>query len=142
QADLLNCNPVVNPTCTKLPEKLVTDSKLLDPSLYRRITGSLQYLTLTRPDIAFSLNQLSQHMHAPQQQHVFMLKKLLRYIKGTLDFGIPIHKTDLVLKSFSDADWAGDPNSRKSTSGFCSFLGDNLISWTVKKQQTVAQSST
>ncbi|XP_020682117.1 uncharacterized protein LOC110099340 [Dendrobium catenatum] len=142
QTDLINCNPVVNPTCTKLPEKLVTDSKLLDPSLYRRITGSLQYLTLTRPDIAFSVNQLSQHMHAPQQQHAFMLKKLLRYIKGTLDFGIPIHKTDLVLTSFSDADWAGDPNSRKLTSEFCSFLGDNLISWTVKKQQIVARSST
>ncbi|KAI0519346.1 hypothetical protein KFK09_006790 [Dendrobium nobile] len=142
QADLTRCNPVTNPTCTTLPTNPMTDSKLSDPSIYRRITGSLQYLTLTRPDIAYSVNQLSQHMHDPQQQHVYMLKKLLRYIKGTLDSGIPITKTDLVLKSFSDADWAGDPTSRKSTSGFCSFLGDTLISWTVKKKQIVARSST
>ncbi|XP_020684800.1 uncharacterized protein LOC110101293 [Dendrobium catenatum] len=142
QTDLLNCNSAANPTCMKIPDNPKIDSTLLDPAFYRSITGSLQYLTLTRPDIAYSVNQLFQHMHNPEPQHIYMLKKLLRYIKGTLQFGIPITKYDLVLKSFSDADWAGDPTSRKSTSGFYSFLGNTIISWIVKKQHTVARSST
>ncbi|KAI0507721.1 hypothetical protein KFK09_013849 [Dendrobium nobile] len=125
-----------------MPQNIQPDIVLSDPSLYRRITGSLQYLTLTRPDISYSVNCLSQHMHQPLPEHTFLLKRLLRYLKGTLDFGIPILKSNLFLKSFSDADWAGDPSSRKSTSGYCSYLGDTLISWTVKKQTTMARSST
>ncbi|PKU70391.1 Retrovirus-related Pol polyprotein from transposon TNT 1-94 [Dendrobium catenatum] len=81
-------------------------------------------------------------MHDPHPKHFYLLKRLLRYIKGTLQFGLPITKTDLILKSFSDADWAGDPDTRKSTSGYCSFLGESLIMWTVKKQKTVSRSST
>ncbi|XP_020705867.1 uncharacterized protein LOC110116568 [Dendrobium catenatum] len=103
QAHMLNCNPLSNPNCTKLPDDLKEDPVLSDPTIYRRITGSLQYLTLTRSDIAFSINQLSQHMHNPLPQHVYLLKRLLRYIKGTLDFGIPIIKSNLILNSFSDA---------------------------------------
>ncbi|KAI0509952.1 hypothetical protein KFK09_010552 [Dendrobium nobile] len=141
-ADLSRCNPLANPTCTKPPAQFIAEPFLADPALYRRITGSLQYLTLTRPDIAFSVNMLSQHMHDPKPAHIYMLKRLLRYIKGTLQFGLPITKTNLLLKSFSDADWAGDPITRRSTSGYCSFLGDTLISWTVKKQRTVSRSST
>ncbi|PKU69726.1 putative mitochondrial protein [Dendrobium catenatum] len=113
-----------------------------DPGLYRSITGALQYLTLTRPDIAFSVNLLSQNMHEPSPKHFYMLKRLLRYIKGSLHFGLPITKSNLILKSFSDADWAGDPVTRKSTTCFCSFLGDSLISWTIKKQRTISKSST
>ncbi|PKU66380.1 Retrovirus-related Pol polyprotein from transposon TNT 1-94 [Dendrobium catenatum] len=141
-AQLSQCKPISNPTCTKLPQDMRPDPLLSDSSLYRRLTGSLQYLTLTRPDIAYSVNILSQHMHNPLPQHIFLLKRLLRYIQGTLHFGIPITKSNLLLTSFSDADWAGDPISRKSTSGYCSFLGNTLISWTVKKQTTVARSST
>ncbi|KAI0516475.1 hypothetical protein KFK09_009150 [Dendrobium nobile] len=141
-AQLIDCNPLANPSCSKLPQDLQPDTVLSDPMLYRRITGSLQYLTLTRPNISYSVNCLSQHMHQPLPEHTFLLKRLLRYLKGTLDFGIPINKSNLSLKSFSDADWAGDPSSRKSTSGYCSYLGDNLISWPVKKQTTVARSST
>ncbi|PKU62528.1 putative mitochondrial protein [Dendrobium catenatum] len=141
-AQLSECKPLANPTCTKLPSDFSPDPVLSDPHLYRRITGSLQYLVLTRPDIAFSVNLLSQHMQDPLPQHIYMLKRLLRYLKGTIDFGIPITKSNMCLHSFSDADWAGDPISRKSTSGYCSFLGNTIISWTVKKQTTVARSST
>ncbi|PKU64810.1 Retrovirus-related Pol polyprotein from transposon TNT 1-94 [Dendrobium catenatum] len=136
------CNPLANPTCTKLPPKFIAEGLLSDPTTYRRVTGSLQYLTLTRPDISYSVNLLSQHMHQPLDQHIYLLKRLLRYIKGTIEYGIPIIKSNLCLSSFSDADWAGDPVSRKSTSGYCSFLGNTLISWTVKKQTTIARSST
>ncbi|XP_028547811.1 uncharacterized protein LOC114578618 [Dendrobium catenatum] len=142
QADLTLCNPLANPTCTKLPSEYTSVFLNENPAQYRSITGALQYLTLTRPDISFSVNLLSQHMHEPLQKHFYLLKRLLRYIKGTLHFGLPITKTDLVLKSFSDVDWAGDPITRKSTTGFCSFLGDTLISWTLKKQNTVSRSST
>ncbi|XP_020682429.1 uncharacterized protein LOC110099574 [Dendrobium catenatum] len=142
QAELTSCNPLSNPTCTKLPAEFKTDSLPSDPAFYRSIAGALQYLTLTRPDISFSVNLLSQNMHDPSPKHFYLLKRLLRYIQGTLHFGLPITKTDLVLKSFSDADWAGDPVTRKSTTCFCSFSGATLVSLTVKKQRTVSRSST
>ncbi|KAI0502594.1 hypothetical protein KFK09_017548 [Dendrobium nobile] len=81
-------------------------------------------------------------MHNPGTQHSYLLKRLLRYIQGTITFGLPIIKSTLHLRSFSDADWAGDLLTRKSTSGYCTFLGENLVSWTVKKQKTVSRSST
>ncbi|PKU73341.1 Retrovirus-related Pol polyprotein from transposon TNT 1-94 [Dendrobium catenatum] len=113
-----------------------------DPTLYRRLAGSLQYLSITRPDIAFATNQVCQHMQAPTEQDFKALKRILRYLKGTLSFGLPITHGSLDLRSYLDADWASDPTDRKSVSGFCTFLGPNLISWTVKKQVTVAKSST
>ncbi|PKU72446.1 Retrovirus-related Pol polyprotein from transposon TNT 1-94 [Dendrobium catenatum] len=81
-------------------------------------------------------------MHKPEIQHTFLLKKLIRYIKGTIAFGLPITRSTLSLRTFSDADWASDPLTRKLTSGFCTFFGDTLVSWTVKKQPTVSRSST
>ncbi|PKU87515.1 Retrovirus-related Pol polyprotein from transposon TNT 1-94 [Dendrobium catenatum] len=143
QANLENCNPTANPSCTKLPATINSStSTTTDPSAYRQITGALQYLTITRPDIAYAVNTLSQHMHSPQDSHFFLLKRLLRYIKGTLAYGLPITKSDLRLTTYSDADWASDPVTRKSTSGYCTFLGRTLLSWTVKKQTTVSRSST
>ncbi|PKU87215.1 Retrovirus-related Pol polyprotein from transposon TNT 1-94 [Dendrobium catenatum] len=73
-AQLTECHALANPTCTKMPPNLPADPVLSDPSMYRKITGSLQYLTLTRPDIAYSVNQLSQHMHNPLPQHIYLLK--------------------------------------------------------------------
>ncbi|XP_020700446.2 uncharacterized protein LOC110112530 [Dendrobium catenatum] len=113
-----------------------------DPTLYRRLAGSLQYLSITRPDIAFAANRVCQHMQHPTDQDFQDLKRLLRYINGTLSYGLPISLGSLELHSYSDADWASDSSDRKSISGFCTFLGPNLISWTVKKQATVAKSST
>ncbi|KAI0502061.1 hypothetical protein KFK09_017006 [Dendrobium nobile] len=113
-----------------------------DPSLYRRLAGSLQYLSITRPDIAYATNRVCQHMQTPTEQDFHDLKRLLRYIKGTLTYGLPITHGSLDLRTYSDADWASDTTDRKSVSGFCTFLGPNLISWTVKKQATVAKSST
>ncbi|PKU66399.1 Retrovirus-related Pol polyprotein from transposon TNT 1-94 [Dendrobium catenatum] len=96
-AKLSNCNTLSNPSCTKMPSAPPADVLLSDPTVYRQITGSLQYLTLTRPDIAYNVNQLSQHMHQPEAQHFYLLKRLLRYLKGTSDFGIPITKSNLLL---------------------------------------------
>ncbi|PKU82073.1 Retrovirus-related Pol polyprotein from transposon TNT 1-94 [Dendrobium catenatum] len=112
-----------------------------DPTLYRRLAGSLQYLTITRPDIAFAANQVCQHMQSPTEQDINDIKRLLRYVKGTLSYGLPITAGSLDLRTYSDADWASDTTDRKSISGFCTFLGPNLISCTVKKQVIVDKSS-
>ncbi|PKU61819.1 Retrovirus-related Pol polyprotein from transposon TNT 1-94 [Dendrobium catenatum] len=81
-------------------------------------------------------------MQQPTDRDYTALKRLLRYISGTRSYGLPITRGSLTLPSYSDADWASDSTDRKSISGFCTFMGPNLISWTVKKQATVAKSST
>ncbi|XP_073268730.1 uncharacterized protein [Populus alba] len=112
------------------------------PQQYRSIVGALQYLTFTRPDIAFSVNQACQFMHNPMHSHVVAVKRILRYLKGTLDVGLHFQGGPLHLQAYSDADWAGDPNDRRSVSGSIVFLGSSPISWASKKQHTVSRSST
>ncbi|PKU80093.1 Retrovirus-related Pol polyprotein from transposon TNT 1-94 [Dendrobium catenatum] len=81
-------------------------------------------------------------MHHPRNCDFNTLKRLLRYIQGTISFGLPITHGELQLRTYTDADWAADTTDRKSTTGSCTFLGPNLLTWTVKKQTTVAKSST
>ncbi|KAI0494867.1 hypothetical protein KFK09_025013 [Dendrobium nobile] len=138
RAGMSACKPISSPIPTKLVTETATSSLALSTAvsdLFRHLIGSLQYLTVTRPDITFTVNRLCQHMHCPQQSDFKLLKRLLRYLKGTLSFGIPITATDLQLHAYSDSDWAGDPADRKSTTGYCAFLGSNLISWQVKKNK-------
>ncbi|KAM1633178.1 hypothetical protein ACFXTN_010277 [Malus domestica] len=113
-----------------------------NPQLYRSIVGALQYLTFTRPDIAFSVHQVAQFMQCPMESHYLAVKRILRYLNGTQQYGLQYTKGDLELNAFSDADWAGDPNDRCSTTGLVVFLGSNPISWSSKKQNTVSRSST
>ncbi|PKU70208.1 Retrovirus-related Pol polyprotein from transposon TNT 1-94 [Dendrobium catenatum] len=140
-AGLLECQPSQTPIALK---PVLTSSNFLDsdPKKYRQITGSLQYLTITRPDIAYTTNIICQHMHSPTEQDFNSLKRLLRYIKGTYHCGIPITRGNLLLTSYSDSDWASDTQDRKSITGFCTYLGTTLVSWCVKKQVTIAKSST
>ena len=113
-----------------------------DPTLYRSLAGALQYLTFTIPDIAFAVQQVCLFMHALLESHYNALKLILRYIKGTLDHSLQLTPNKShTLTACSDADWAGCPNTRQSTSGYCIFHGDNLISWSSKRQQTFSRSS-
>jgi histone deacetylase 1/2 len=112
------------------------------PQQYRSIVGTLQYLTFTRPDIAFSVNQACQFMHNPMHSHVVAVKRILRYLKGTLDVGLHFQAGPLNLQAYSDVDWAGDPNDRRSVFGSIVFLGSSPISWASKKQHTVSRFST
>jgi hypothetical protein len=96
----------------------------------------------TRPDISYAVQQVCLHMHDPHEPHLAALKRILWYIRGTLHLGLvlrPSSQSDLVV--YSDADWAGCPDTRKSTSGYAVFLGDNLVSWSSKHQTTVSRSS-
>jgi hypothetical protein len=114
-----------------------------DHTLFRSTVGALQYLSITRPDIAFVVNKLSQFMHKPTLTHWQAVKRLLRYLKDTIQFGLQVFRSSsAALQAFSDADWAGDKDDWCSIGSFCVFLGKNLISWSCRKQATVARSST
>jgi hypothetical protein len=113
---------------------------LIDPTPYRQIVGAFQYCTLTR--IAYSVNQLCQHMHASTTTHWIATKRVLRYLNGTADHGLYYTKSNLKVNAFCDFDWARCPNDRRSTIGFVVFLGDCLIAWSAKKQAVVSRSST
>ena len=114
-----------------------------DPTRYRSIVGALQYLTLTRPHLSFSVNKVCQFLHSPTTVHREVVKRILRYVKGTIGLGLRFKKSNSMLVSaFSDADWAGCPDDRRSTSGFAVFLGGNLVSWCARKQAMVSRSST
>jgi hypothetical protein len=110
---------------------------------YRSVIGALQYLNLTRPDISFTVNKLSQFMHCPTKSHWIATKCLLRYLKGTIfhDLHLRRHRNPS-LHALSDADWAGNLDDRTSTTAYVIFLGNNPISWSSRKQRSVARSST
>ncbi|KAF2294269.1 hypothetical protein GH714_008741 [Hevea brasiliensis] len=142
RAQMVDCQPMPTPLVQR--HDAVTDpTPVADPTFFRGLVGSLQYLTLTRPDLSYSVNYISQFMHSPTLSHLKYVRRILRYLKGTIHFGLFFKKdTSLVLSAFSDADWAGCPTTRRSTTGYCTFLGCNIISWCAKKQHTVARSST
>ena len=117
-------------TLVDLNPKLSADGDpISDPMDFRSLAGALQYLTFTRPDIAYAVQQVCLHMHDPREPHLAALKRFLRYVRGTLDLGLHLRassQTELVV--YSDADWAGCPDTRKSTSGYAVLLSDNLVS--------------
>ncbi|XP_062104073.1 uncharacterized mitochondrial protein AtMg00240-like [Humulus lupulus] len=101
---------------------------IANPSKYRRVVESLQYVTMTRLDIAFVVHKACQFMQQPTSAHWLAVKRILRYLRGTPTHGILITITpSLHISTFNDADWASSPDDRRSTGGFCVFLGDCLL---------------
>ena len=110
--------------------------------MYRSLAGVLQYLTFTRLDIVYVVQHICLFMHDPREPNMIALKCIMRYLQGTNDHNLfirPFHINRLV--SYTDADWVGCPTTRRSTSGFCVYLGDNLVSWSSKHQHAVSRSS-
>jgi hypothetical protein len=142
RAGMSSCKPSATPVDTKQKLSVSSGVPFEDPTLYRSLAGALQYLTFTRPDISYAVQQICLHMHAPKTEHMNALKRILRYLQGTMHFGLHMYPSSISsLTSYIDANWGGCPDTRRSTSGYCVFLGDNLISWSSKRQPTLSRSS-
>ncbi|XP_019259726.1 PREDICTED: uncharacterized protein LOC109237802 [Nicotiana attenuata] len=118
------------------------ESILEDRSLFQRLIGKLLYLTITRPDIAYAVQSLSQFMHAPKKSHYEAALHVVKYIKDQPGLGLLMSSNSTErVQGFCDSDWGACPMSRKSVTGFCVKLGNSLISWKAKKQSTISRSS-
>ena len=114
----------------------------MSPTLYRPDIGSLLYLTASRPDIAFSVGVCARYQVTLKESHLTAVKQTIRYINGTLDYGLWYSKdSNACLAGYSNADWAGSVDDKKSTSGGCFYHGNNLVSWMSKKQNSVSLST-
>ena len=136
------CNSVS--TLMILGQKLTKEdeSPRTDGRIYRSLIGSLLYLTATRPDIVFAVNYLSRFMQNPSQFHFAAAKRVLRYLKGTLEYGIHFERSSsLKLTGFTDSDWGGSDEGMMSTSGYCFSMGGSIFCWNSKKQSVVAHST-
>ncbi|KAJ9550950.1 hypothetical protein OSB04_014995 [Centaurea solstitialis] len=154
RANLSHSKPVPSPCTTSANLSLGDSAPFDDPVKYRQMVGALQYVTLSRPDITFAVNKVCQFMHSPTTNHWSAVKRILRYLHGTANHGLLISRsssstlhayTDVEfnsLSAFSDADWVGCPDDRRSTGGYAIYLGSNLVSWSARKQKTVSRSST
>ncbi|XP_039033529.1 secreted RxLR effector protein 161-like [Hibiscus syriacus] len=115
---------------------------LEDVARYRSIVCALQYIVITRPDVAFVVNRVCQFMQTPLDVHFLAVKRILRYLQGTIDFGLRFTPSSrMALTGFADANWGSDVDDRRSTSGFCIYFCGNLVSWSSRKQQVVARST-
>lgn len=143
RTNMLGAKPVATPMATSPKLTLHSGSSLTDPTEYRRIVGSLQYLAFTRPDLSYTVIKLSQYMHSPTSDHWNAVKRALRYLAGTVDYGICLRRGNSVsLHAFSDVDWAGDGDDYVSTNGYVVYIGHHPVSWSSKKQKSIARSST
>ena len=138
----LGSKPVATPMESNL--KLMPDEGefIDDPDTYRRLVGKLIYLTITRPDISYAVSVVSQFMTNPRVPHMNAVIRILKYLKNAPGRGLFYRSSGhLRIEGYTDADWAGSPSDRKSTTGYCTFIGGNLVTWRSKKQSVVARSS-
>ncbi|WVZ50903.1 hypothetical protein U9M48_002109, partial [Paspalum notatum var. saurae] len=142
KAGLKGCNPCAIPMEPRPKLSRESSTPLVDGTAYRSLVGSLRYLVNTRPDLAFSVGYVNRFMERPTEEHLAAVKRIIRYILGTVQFGCCYKKRENKrLIGYSDSDQAGDVDTRKSTTGVMFFLGANLVSWQSQKQKVVALSS-
>ncbi|XP_026444323.1 uncharacterized protein LOC113344595 [Papaver somniferum] len=135
--------PVNTPLAVNVKIQKQGTKRFHDSTLYRSVVGALQYLHLARPDISVAVNKVCQYMHDPYEENWELVKRIIRYLKNTVNYGLHIRSSsDFSLQAYSDADWAGSLDDRRSTSVYCIYFGGNLISWSARKQKTVSKSST
>ncbi|CAL8130910.1 unnamed protein product [Prunus armeniaca] len=144
KANLLNSKPASTPLAAKVLLSVFNGALISNPTEYCKLIGSLEYRTLTCPDISFAVNTVAQFMSAPRTSHLVATKRILRYIKGTNDLSLTFTPQIAAarLSAYSDVDWAGCLDSRRSITRYVITLGTNLISWCSKKQPTISCSST
>jgi hypothetical protein len=138
-----NCAPVSTPMTTSCKLNKDDDAPEVDQTMYRSMIGSLLYLTTSRPDIIQVVGLVGIFQANPKETHVLAVKRIFRYLQGTIDYGLWYPKnTDLILKAYTDAYWEGSIDDRKITSGGAFFLGSCLVSWLNKKQTSISLSTT
>ncbi|KAL6214302.1 hypothetical protein ACLB2K_013738 [Fragaria x ananassa] len=140
---MLECTSVRNPIVPGTELMKDEDGVKVDATGYKQIVGSLRYLTVTRPDLMFVVGLVSRYMERPTELHLSAVKRVLRYVKGTLELGILYKKGgtgDLV--GYTDSDYAGNLDDRRSTSGYAFLFGDGAVAWSSKKQPVVTLSTT
>ena len=141
--EMVGCNPAQTPMEEKLRLSRESKAEEVDSTHYRRLVGSLRYLVHTRPDLAFAVGYVSRFMERPTVEHLQAVKRILRYVAGTLEYGLHYKRAPGTARfiGYCDSDLAGDIDTSKSTSGTMFFLGDCLVSWQSIKQRVVALSS-
>jgi Reverse transcriptase (RNA-dependent DNA polymerase) len=133
-----NCNPIATPMELGTKLSRYDEGDEVDANLYRSLIGSLRYLTCTRSDIMFDVGVASRYMESPMTSHWKATKKILRYVRDSVNLGLHYSKTNsFKLIGYSDSDWCGDTDDRKSTSGFTFYVGDTIFTWLSKKQAIV-----
>jgi hypothetical protein len=137
-----DCKPAPSPFQSGVKLIATCTSPEVDATLYRQSVGSLLYLTHTCPDISFDVGLVSQYMQTPHESHWKTTKMILRYVRGTVQFGIhySLGETPLLV-GFTNLDWAGDPDDQKSTAGYVFSLGSGPATWACKKQHAISLSS-
>ena len=142
ETGMLGCKPVDTPIVEKHYLGIYPDQEPVDRGRYQRLVGRLIYLSHTRPDIAYAVSVVSQFMQSPSVDHMAAVMRILAYLKSAPGKGI-LYKCHghMRIEGFTDADWAGDVTDRRSTSGYFTFVGGNLVTWRSKKQNVVSRSS-
>jgi hypothetical protein len=141
RSDMTGCNRCHVPMEARLKLSKQSTQPLVDATSYQSIIGSLRYLVNTRPDLSFIIGYVSHFLEEPREDHVAVVKKILRYMAGTCNLGLWFGRkkgNQALLTRFSDADFAGDVDARKSTTGVIFFLANNPITWQLIKQKVVA----
>ena len=144
KAGMTAYKPISTPMEVRLKLSTKSTTPEVDATMYRSLVGSLRYLVHTRPDIAFAVGYVSRFMEKPRQEHLVAVKHLLRYIAGTVDYDIVYSKLlsgDNRLTGYSDSDWGGDADERRSTAGVIFFLGRLPVTWQSQKHKSVALST-
>ena len=128
ETGMLGCKPGDTPIDPNHKLGAMVDNDAVDKGRYQRLVGKLIYLSHTRPDIAFAVSVVSQFMHSPCEVHMEAVLKILRYLKSSPGKGLLFSKNHhLQVEPYTDADWASSVSDRRSTSGYCTFVGGNLV---------------
>lgn len=134
ETGLVGCKPATTPIMMNHGLQTGEGQAGVDQGQYQRLVGKLIYLAYTRPSIAYAVGVVSQFMHFPQKVHMEAAMRLVRYLKGSVGRGVLFQKQGhLEIEAYTDADWAGNSNDRRSTSGYFTIVGGNLVTWKSKK---------
>jgi hypothetical protein len=142
RAGTVDCKLVSTMVDTQAKVSVESGPPVADLTHISSLAGALQYLSFTRPNLTYVVQLICLHMHHPQEPHLTTMKRTMRYLRGTLDYGLLLRcSASSRLTVYTDVDWVGCPDTRRSTLSYAVFLGGNLISWTLKHQNVISHSS-